>query len=70
MITQVLRHVTLSSHDADVKVDISRDTIYPCHSFYMETIVLPFSEVSKTMSVVKQRQITDQSHNQRDSTLS
>ena len=29
MITQVLRHVTSSPHDADVKGDILRRTIYP-----------------------------------------
>ena len=29
MITQLLCHVTSSPHDADVKVDIFRRTIYP-----------------------------------------
>ena len=36
MITQLLRHVRSSPHDADIKGDIFRPTIYPCcHSFYI-----------------------------------
>ena len=39
MITQLLRHVTSSPHNADVRGDIFRRAIYPpksrCHSFYI-----------------------------------
>ena len=43
MITQLLRHVTSSPHDADVKVDIFRRTIYPLGLVAMAFI---FSELN------------------------
>ena len=44
MITQLLRHVTSSPHDADVKGDIFRHTIYP-PSLVLVVIALIFSEL-------------------------
>ena len=44
MITQLLRHVTSSSHDADVKGDIFRRTIYPPS---LVVIAFIFSELQR-----------------------
>ena len=44
MITQLLRHVTSQPHDADVKGDIFRHTIYPPS---LVVIAFIFSELRK-----------------------
>ena len=45
MITQLLRHVTSSRHDADVKGDIFRRTIYPSS---LVVLALIFSKLRRS----------------------